>query len=105
MRTFICFGRDGRRTHTVGELLLRGFAPHHHNALGFVWVALRALRLKLPEIAKPATGNLRGHIVGGAPAGGQRAGIRPHGVTRTGTLIGRANLGKREEKNTSSRTF
>ena len=70
-----------------------------------VWVALRALRLKLPEIAKPATGNLRGHIVGGAPAGGQRAGIRPHGVTRTGTLIGRANLGKREEKNTSSRTF
>jgi hypothetical protein len=36
-----------------------------------------------------------------APAGGargQRAGIRPHGVTRTGTRIGRATLGSGKSK-------
>jgi hypothetical protein len=70
---------------------------------GFVWVILRGLRLKQAEVANPATGNLPGHIAG---ARGQRAGIRPHGVTRKGTRSGRATLGKkREEQNAWSRTF
>jgi hypothetical protein len=54
----------------------------------------------------PATGgNLTGHIAGGAR--GPRGGIRPHGVTRTGTRIGRATLGssKRGEQNTWARQF
>ena len=33
-----------------------------------------------------------------ARAGGQGAGIRPHGVTRTGTRIGRATLGSGKSK-------
>ena len=58
------------------------------------------------DMLRPGTGsNLPGHIAGGAR--GPRGGIRKHGVTRTGTRIGRATLGssKREEQNTWSRTF
>ena len=59
----------------------------------------------LSTVRKRAEVATLSRATGAGGARGPRGGIRPHGVTRTGTRIGRATLGnsKREEQNTSTR--